>query len=211
VTYEIARQLLDGGDQIQFLGLLDPTDRQGRGFAGGGGFNEVSSFMPRVLRQTASLCMLVSGRLNLYLDEFNQAKGKGKERFRYIAGKLRAIVSKVCLRSPLQGTKRELHQLEVYRANLTALDGYRRKPLSGDLQTLEIFETVNVTSARLKAKLDWREFWSGALQFHSMPGKDSGDMLSDANVCAVAQVLKARLQVISDKRSYSHVGDGQCA
>jgi len=47
-----------------------------------------------------------------------------------------------------KGVQREINQLEVYRANLLALDRYRRKPLSGRLRAVEIFETIRRGSRR---------------------------------------------------------------
>jgi hypothetical protein len=87
-----------------------------------------------------------------------------------------------------------LHQLEVYRANILALDRYHRKPLKGRLRALEIFETARLRNSRLQEKLDWSVLWGGKPIRHPVSGKDSGDMVSPKNAHALAALLAERLR-----------------
>jgi hypothetical protein len=94
----------------------------------------------------------------------------------------------------LKGAERELNQIEVYRANLLALDRYRRKPLEGRLRTLEIFETTRPGKPLRQEKLDWSALWEGSTRQHPVPGKDSGDMLTGENGRVLAALLRERLK-----------------
>ncbi|HEY3305885.1 MAG TPA: hypothetical protein VGL70_20355, partial [Candidatus Binatia bacterium] len=101
----------------------------------------------------------------------------------------------------LKGAERELNQIEVYRANLLALDRYRRKPLEGRLRTLDILETRRRRKSRAEEKLDWNVLWKGNTIRHLVPGKDSGDMLSGENAPAVAGLLGDRLRAAFGEES----------
>jgi hypothetical protein len=94
----------------------------------------------------------------------------------------------------LKGTQRELNQIEVYRANLLALDHYSRKPLEGRLITLEILATKRRARPRAEEQLDWNVFWKGNTMRHLVPGKDSGDMLRGKNAGILAVILRERLK-----------------
>ena len=58
VAYEMARQLLAEGIDIAYLGLLDPTQREGRDL------RDSPASTCRTLRRAAALGNLVSGRLH---------------------------------------------------------------------------------------------------------------------------------------------------
>ena len=78
----------------------------------------------------------------------------------------------------LNGARRELNQLEVYHANLAALDHYRRLPLNGALTAVEIFHTARLGRRKERDPVNWNTFWSGTIVQHGVPGKNSGDMLA---------------------------------
>ena len=68
-----------------------------------------------------------------------------------------------------QGAQRELNQLEVYRANLRALDSYVRRPLDGKLTAFEILETTEGQGVAQASAIDWAAYWQGSLQWHLLP------------------------------------------
>jgi hypothetical protein len=96
-----------------------------------------------------------------------------------------------------KGAQRELHQIEVYYANLRALDQYVRKPLVGPLGSLEIFEPErDCRSSSNDRPIDWRDLWKGTTITHQVAGQDSGDMLSSDNARLLASLLAKRLRTI---------------
>jgi hypothetical protein len=88
--------------------------------------------------------------------------------------------------------KRELHQLEVSQANRQALRHYDRKPLKGSLRIFDIFESSHPRNSA--AKFRWSTLWEGDTHFHSVSGKDSGDMISGDNAHALASLIRERLR-----------------
>jgi amino acid adenylation domain-containing protein len=204
VAYEMARQLLDQGEKVTFLGLLDPTDREGNVESK----NDV--YLPRAFKRSLALSSLLTGRLRLYRDEM--WKLRGHDRRRYIGCKLGSLTGLVRT-NRLMGTKRELNQIEVYQANLRALNRYHRRPLRGCLKALNIFETTRPDNENAHGELhpsveaaqfppepiDWNAVWSGPTQRHFVPGKDSGDMLTGKNVRIVAALLAQQLAIVLEK------------
>jgi aspartate racemase len=186
VAYEMARRLLAAGEEIGFLGLLDPTRREGKP-AG-----RSPLFTPRIFKRIAAFGSFLANRLRLYREEMRQLGAA--DRVKHLAAKLRLLSGLIGNNNALKGAERELNQIEVYRANLLALDRYRRKPLEGRLRTLDILETRRRRKSRAEEKLDWNVLWKGNTLRHLVPGKDSGDMLSGENARAVAGVLTERLR-----------------
>jgi amino acid adenylation domain-containing protein len=186
VAYEMARQLLAEGIDIAYLGLLDPTQREGRDL------RDSPALTCRTLRRAAALGNLVSGRLHLYLEEMIQLNGK--DRINFVAQKLRSLGVSVKQSKRLGGARRELNQIDVYRSNLHALDRYQRNPLNGKLKFLEIFETSRCNRAATNEAIDWAAFWKDSVMRHLVPGKDSGDMLSGHNASVLAALLAERLR-----------------
>src|SRR5262249_5863473 len=107
-----------------------------------------------------------------------------------------------------KGAQRELNQIEVYRANLLALDVYRREPLDGRLRAFEVFETTRPGRVKARDGIDWGALWKGTIKHHEMPGKDSGDMLSAENARvlsgALAQQLRLAFQACQQQDSMEH-------
>ena len=187
VAYEMARQLLDQGEKVAFLGLLDPTDREGNVESK----NDV--YLPRALKRSLALSSLLTGRLRLYREEM--WKLRGRDRTRYVGCKLGSLTG-LMRTHRLMATKRELNQIDVYQANLRALDRYHRLPLRGCLKALHIFETMQPHN---KNAQDWNGVWSGRTRRHLVPGKDSGDMLTGKNVRVVAALLAEQLALVLEK------------
>jgi amino acid adenylation domain-containing protein len=200
VAYEMARQLLEAGEEIAFLGLLSPTDR------GGNGENENHTPVPRAYKRIIALGNLVTARLGLYLEDIQGLTTR--DRITYLTSKVFSLVASAAVKNRFKGAQRELNQIEVYRANLFALDRYHRKSLNGRLRALEIFEPMH--SARgVQERLDWSSFWKGYTRLHYVEGKDSGDMLSGKNVCVIAELLAARLQAAFGEESV-RLAQGSC-
>jgi thioesterase domain-containing protein len=183
VAYEVARQLMAAGEEVAMLGLLDPTTREGDEP------DEPGVALPRTVTRVAAVGDFVTRRLRLYRREM--AGLTPAQRIKYLARKLRTLGGSVAKANAFKGAERELNQLEVYRANVLALDRYHRKPLVGRLRRVEIFETG---PAGPDAAIDWQDYWTGEIVRHTMPGKDSGDMLSGDNAPIVAGVLAERLR-----------------
>ncbi len=185
VAYEMAHQLLAQGEKVAFLGLLDPTPREGNDL------REGPSPIPRAFRRAAALGSLALGRLHLYAEEVRRISGK--DRLKYFMQKFH-ILSRLGKKTQgLNGARRELNQIEVYHANLAALDHYRRLPLDGALTAVEIFHTARLGRRKERDPVNWNTFWSGTIVQHRVPGKNSGDMLSGSNVKILATLLAKRL------------------
>ena len=129
VAYEIARQSLKIEKLLPSWGCSIDLHK---------GSNNPAS-MPRAIKRMAAMGTLVSRRFHLYLDEMYERTGR--HRIKYLAQKIRSLARLLTDDYASKGAQRELHQIEVYGANLRALDRYRRKSLSGPLGSLEIFET----------------------------------------------------------------------
>jgi amino acid adenylation domain-containing protein len=187
VAYEMARLMLEEGDEVAFLGLLGPTDREGHGES------ENHKPVPRSYKRTLALGNFVTGRLRLYRDEIQRRSTR--DRIQFLMDKMRSLGASITNRNRLKGARRELNQIEVYQANLLALDRYHRKPMTGRLRALEIFETES-TESQPQERFDWSSFWHGQPKIHYVAGKDSGDMLSEKNVPVLAALLEKRLRAV---------------
>ena len=66
VAYEMTRQLLAAGEEVGFLGLLDPTRREGNI----AGKNPEST--PRIFKRLAAFRTLVLDRLQLYREDMRR-------------------------------------------------------------------------------------------------------------------------------------------
>jgi len=185
VAYEMARQLLNAGQEVAFLGLLDPTRREGYE----ANENPISS--PRTIKRAKTLGSFLRHRLRLYLKEM-RGLGAG-DRFKFATKKIRSLSFKIQDRKTLRGIRREIQQLEVIRANVRALDRYNRKPLTGRLRAVEIFETSHPRNTT-EWTVDWKTLWDGQTVRHHLPGKDSGDMVSGKNARILAALLTERLR-----------------
>jgi amino acid adenylation domain-containing protein len=186
VVYEIARQLLKDGEAIAFLGLFGPTFHTRR---------KMPKFVPRTMRRVAAIGTFVSGRFYLYLHELYEHPGCN--RIKYLATKIRSLSRLFKDDYATKGVQRELYQIEVYRANLGAVDQYLPEPLSGPLTSLEIFDTEHDYKINSFGRpFDWGDLWKGSLIKHRVAGRDSGDMLSGDNARLLARLIVKRLRTI---------------
>jgi len=187
VAYEMARQLLVAGEEVAFLGLLDPTRREGDEAS------ERPRSTSRALMRAETLGTFLIDRLRLYREEMRSLGYR--DRIKYVTRKLIMLGSSIAERDRLNGVQREIYQRGVYRANLQALDRYERKALTGRLRTLEVFETTRPGREGKRDPFNWSALWEGHTVPHFVPGKDSGDMLKGENVRVVATLLVDRLRL----------------
>jgi acyl-coenzyme A synthetase/AMP-(fatty) acid ligase/thioesterase domain-containing protein/acyl carrier protein len=197
VAYEMTCQLLAAGEEVAFLGLLDPPRREGNKTS------ENPAPASRAFKRAMALGSLVMGRLRLYLHEMRRIGYR--DRIRFVARMLRTLRGLIGERDRLKGTQRELNQIEVHRANVLARRRYQRKALNGRLRALEIFETKRPG----REPFDLGGLWEGGTSRHLVPGKDSGDMLRGENVRVVAALLAERLRVAYEelRRTRSGLAD----
>jgi thioesterase domain-containing protein len=193
VAYEMARQLLEAGHEVAFLGLLDPARRE----ADEDGKSTV--WVPLAVKRAKVLGSFLTARLQLYLAEIRGLDSGA--RIKFITSKIRTLSSKIQSKRGFRGVQREIHQLAVYRANVFALDHYHRKPLQGRLRSLEIFETARSRNTAMPEPFDWTVFWKGPTTRHLLPGKDSGDMISGKNARVLATLLAERLRAAFNQES----------
>ena len=132
----------------------------------------------------AAFGSLAADRLQLYREDMRRLGVI--DRVKYLASKLHLLSGLIGNSNAFKGAQRELNQIEVYRANLLALDRYRRQPLNGRLRAFEIFETRRPGRVKVRDGIDWQALWKGPIKQHEMPGKDSGDMLSGENAVSSA-------------------------
>ena len=136
------------------------------------------------------------------------------DRVKYLASKFHLLSGLIGNSNAFKGAQRELNQIEVYRANLLALDGYRRQPLNGRLRAFEVFETTRPGRVKAWDRIDWPALWKGPIKRHEMPGRDSGDMLNAENVrvlgASLAQQLRLAFQVYQQQNSVERENAQSC-
>jgi len=196
VAYEVARQLMEVGEVVAFLGLIAPTGREGE--------KATAPVLraPRAVKRAIALASLVRERLRMYLEEMRGLSLV--ERLRYVVRKAGSLSSTAVKPRAFKGAQRELSQLEVYHANLSALDAFRRRPLLGRLLTFEILETAEEKQPKSASSINWQAYWQGPLEWHFLPGRDSGDMLAGPNAGAVAMRLTERLRAAFERSTTAH-------
>ena len=192
VICEMAHQLLGAGEEIGFLGLLDPIGlvmSQSRADSG----TESEKIPANNLFRS-----FVTARLKLYRDE---ARGLSRhKRVRFIAEKIISLGQKLGDQKAIRGVRREMHQLAVFNASKLAGGRYRPKPLTGRLKALEVFLSAHPRRASLES-FEWSRLWEGKTVLHQVPGKDSGDMLSGENASVLGALLRERLRTALSGKS----------
>ena len=187
VAVEMARQVLDAGDQVAFLGLLDPSSRRGD-VAG-----KTRVRLPPWFKRGLALGNFVADRLRLYRREI---RGLGlRESLRFVGKRVQLLGEAIHQRDLLRADYREFNQRRVYDGNLAALLMYEWKSLRDGSVAFEIFGTARMfdkTSAT--ERVNWDAVSGGSVAYHRVPGKDSGDMLQGTNAKPLAGVLSARLR-----------------
>jgi thioesterase domain-containing protein len=184
VAYEIARQLTSAGNEIAYLGLIDPNVLEYRDDHG------ISGEHFEAFNKTRAVVNLLSSRLTMYSQELRDASGR--QRLDYLLRKASSVGATLTDRNKTKRLTRELHQIEVARANRRAIRRYRREPLVGGLETFEIFESNHPRNRRAD-KISWQHIWSGEVKFYQLLAKDSGDMLVNKNVAELGRMITEHL------------------
>jgi thioesterase domain-containing protein/acyl carrier protein len=185
VAFEMARQIVESGDEVAFLGLLDPSNYRSEVV------DQPIDAEVRVVKRARVAGDFVRSRLRLYRSEF--ADLTSGERFAYVGSKLRTFLRRLTGRGSLEGVRLEINQRKVHQSNLAALRRHDFKPIARSVKVLAIFETP------LRANMPARgaEWWnSGELEVvrHVVSGNDSGDMLKGENARILADVLARELK-----------------
>jgi len=184
VAFEMARQIGESGDNVAFLGLLDPTS------IGGEKAGEPVQSVPRVLARARAAGAFAQGRLQLYRREM---AGLGyRDRVDFVAQKVANLLRRTIGRGSVDDVRLEMSLSNVYRANLAALQHFERKPINGYVKVIAIFQTPR--HARARFEVDWLRELPGEGVRIMVPGKDSGDMLSGANARILADALAPQLK-----------------
>ena len=128
----------------------------------------------------------VAGRFRSYVETL--ARLRGRERLRYLLGRLRLLQSIVVQRGLSRGARTELYLQAVTRANLLAFQQYEPRVYPAPVV---LFRAEGRTVApAADSRLAWRDFATGGLQVYSAPGDDSGLMLQEPHVRVLAAQLK---------------------
>jgi aspartate racemase len=182
VAYEMAQQLRGAGQEVAHLVLLEtwlpgaPSEpRLGLG--------------PRTL----AVAELVVSRLRLYASTLTRLRGR--QRLDYLRERLRVFTQILAQRDMFRGDRSDLYLRTVTQANLLALRQYEPRVYPGRALLFRA-EDRRVTTDD-DGRLLWRQLISGGLEIHSLPGADSGLMLTEPSVRMLAEQLKTCFEVAS--------------
>jgi amino acid adenylation domain-containing protein len=180
VAFEMARQLRAAQQDVRFLALVDAWPTQpGR------------SWRRRLpVRRPVVLLRFLTGRLALHARAF--AEHTGRARWRYAAEKLAALGRKVLRGRPLEGNRGEIEQAVVADANLEALRRYQ--PSRYDGRVTLFVAAARAVSPEEDQRLAWSALVGNGLEVHTLPSRDSGLMLREPEVGALAEHLDACLR-----------------
>jgi amino acid adenylation domain-containing protein len=177
VAYEMAQQLRAAGQRVAMLVLLET-------WAPDPAFTPIDWPVPATLR-------VLSERLHASARTLGDLRGR--ERRRYLLGRLRLLVDIVVKRDPLLGARAEIYQRAVTRANLRAFQRYTPRPYPAPVvlfcaEERKVAETAD-------RRLTWRELTGGQLEIFPAAGADSGLLLMEPYVRALA----AQIQTCIDR------------
>ena len=179
VAYEMAQQLRGAGQEIGLLILLETWPPVGT--------------WGRLLRPGARLLTvlrLIQSRLRLYAQTWGRLDGR--QRMKYLLGRVRMLGEMVARRDVFRGDRSEFYQDVVNQANLIAYQEYEPRPYAGRVVFFRA-EGRRVT-AHQDRRLAWRQLITGDLEVHTVPGDDSGLMLTEPHVQVLARELKSRIE-----------------
>ena len=128
-------------------------------------------------------------RLRLYVSTL--ARLRGRQRFEYLRERFQVLKQIVVQRDLFRGDRGAFHTKVVRQANLAAVHRYQPRVYPGRVVLL-LAEGRNVASGE-DPRLGWSRIAAGGLAAHSVPGDNSGLMLTKPNVEALAPLLKAYL------------------
>jgi thioesterase domain-containing protein len=187
VAYEIAHELMATGDEVVYLGLIDPNNLESRSDDAIGGVNFTAWNKGR------AIVSLLSSRIKFYVEELRHVAGH--ERLHYLLRKAVSVGATLSNRNKTRPLTRELHQLEVANANRRALRRYHRRPLVGELKTFEVFESNHPRNSR-SHELALQMMWNGKVNFYHCPARDSGDMIAKENAVELARMIADHIDTV---------------
>lgn len=179
VAYEMAQQLRAAGQEIGLLILLETWPPVGT--------------WARLLRPGARLLTvlrLVQSRLRLYAQTW--ARLDGRQRMKYLLGRVRMLGEMVAQRDVFRGDRSEFYQDVVNQANLIAYQEYEPRPYTG--RVVFFLAEGRRVIAHQDRRLAWRQLITGELEIQTVPGDDSGLMLAEPHVQILARELKTRIE-----------------
>jgi len=187
VAYEIARQLMSAENEVSYLGLIDPNILESRDD------HVISGERFEAFNKTRAVVNLLSSRITLYSQELRNASGR--ERLDYLLRKVSSVGATLTNPNKTKRLTRELHQLEVARANRRAIRRYRRELLIGQLTTFEVFESSHPRNRRAD-NISWQQMWGGEIKRYRFSAKDSGEMLASQNVTELGRLIAQHIAAV---------------
>jgi len=179
VAYEMAQQLRAAGEEVALLALLETWLPEKASVKG----------LRADVRKLAAV-QIVGGRLRLYLRTL--AGLRGRQRYDYLIDRLKVLKQIIVQRDAFRGDRSEYYLKVVEQANLKAFGNYQPRSYDGHLM-LFVAEHRNVISDN-DPRLAWSYFATGGVEVYSIPGEDSGLMLTEPHVRQVADHLDACLR-----------------
>jgi len=199
VSFEMARQLVAAGEEVAFVGLLDPSPLPAHSpqCLPAHTADALTVRLPKKLKRRIGVGSFVARRLRLYRDTM---KGLGfKQRVAYLYDRLRVVRDIVVRRDLFRDARREFNVFRVHESNLQALLRYRPEPLDGPPIRVEIFATAwHDEHVMQTARAQWSLLTHGRVQFHRAPGENTPDMLTGDGVVTMASLLATRLRARRD-------------
>jgi thioesterase domain-containing protein len=179
VAYEMAQQLRTAGQEVGLLVMLETWPPVGT--------------WGRLLRPGARLLTvlrLIRSRLRLYGETLTRLKGR--QRIKFLLGRVRMVGQMVAQRDVFRGDRSEFYQDVVNQANLIAYQEYEPRPYGG--RVVFFRAEGRRVSAHQDRRLAWRQLITGDLDVQAVPGDDSGLMLAEPHVQSLARELKGRIE-----------------
>jgi amino acid adenylation domain-containing protein len=179
VVWEMAQQLLASGQTIGLLALLEtwPPARAS---------SRPVSLGPRGL---AVLDFSVS-RVRHY---FQMLRGlHGHDRLEYLYRRIAEVANRLARGDVLGGNRPDFYLRVVSQANLVAFERYEPRAYTGPVVFVRAGERR--VAALDDRRLAWRSLSAGGLEIHTVPAEDSGLLLVEPHVHALAEILRACLE-----------------
>jgi amino acid adenylation domain-containing protein len=179
VAYEMAQQLCAAGQEVGPLILLE-TWLPGA----------TSSRWLRPPVRARAAFHLIGSRLRVYVQTL--AKLPGRKRLEYLRDRLKMLTQVAQQRDVFRGDWSEWFARDVTEANLAALRQYEPRVYPG--RAVLVRAEGRSVDARDDRRLSWRQLITGGLEIYTMPGDDSGLMLTEPHVQVLARQLKACIE-----------------
>ena len=175
VAYEMAQQLHAAGQEVALLGLIETWPPE-----------TASSVGPQRAARVPAVLRFMAERLRPYVETVRRLRGR--ERLRYLVGRLKVLAEIAVKRDLPRGARGELTHYAVAQANMHALQRYTPRPYPA---AVVLFCAEGRPAAPgADPRLAWRELVLGGVDVRTAPGDDSGLMLTEPHVHALATQLR---------------------